>query len=313
MREIEEIIKKIIAYDRIVIHRHVRPDPDAYGSQVGLAKIIETSFPEKTVRVVGNHEDSLTFLAEMDQVDNPFFTGALAIVCDTANRGRIDDERYTWATELLKIDHHPEVDTYGDLSWVDADASSTSEMIFQLCKFGESQGFRLTDQSARLLYAGIVGDTGRFLFPSTTNKTFEYASILVQYQFDRTKLYNQLYEMDVSIARLKGYILANLAIDEHGVSSIKLTKEIMERYQVTSEQTNKLTSVLGDVKGINAWAIFVEEGDLIRVRLRSKGPVINLIAAQFNGGGHPLASGATVYNWEEADQVVAALSTACQT
>lgn len=312
MGKVKEIIKKIVRYDKIVIHRHVRPDPDAYGAQVGLARIIQESYPDKKVCVVGEQGEGLTFLAKMDEVEDSFFTGALSIVCDTANRGRIDDDRYTLAQEVIKIDHHPEVDDYGHLSWVDTTASSTSEMIYHLTQVSQSDELQVTDEAAKLLYAGIVGDTGRFLFPSTTNKTFEVAAQLVRYSFDRTNLYNQLYEVDPSIARLQGYILTHLHLNESGVSSVKITKEILTEYNLTSEQTSKLVGVLGDVKGVKAWVIFVEEEDLIRARIRSKGPAINEIAAAFNGGGHPLAAGATVYNWEEANQVVHALTRACQ-
>ena len=58
--------------------------------------------------------------------------------------------------------------------------------------------------------------------------------------------------------------------------------------------------------------MFIEENDTIRVRLRSKGPVINGLAKNYNGGGHPLASGATAYSWEEADQVIEELKVICK-
>lgn len=70
-------------------------------------------------------------------------------------------------------------------------------------------------------------------------------------------------------------------------------------------------NILSNIQGIKAWVFFIEEEDQIRVRLRSKGPVINEIAAKYNGGGHPLASGATIYSWEEADKLVNELESAC--
>ncbi len=99
---------------------------------------------------------------------------------------------------------------------------------------------------------------------------------------------------------------------ESGLCAIKLTKELLDEYQVSADETGQLVNVLGDVKGIKAWVFFIEEDDLIRVRLRSKGPVINEIAAKYNGGGHPLASGATVYSWEEADAVIHDLDITCK-
>ncbi|WP_067842966.1 DHH family phosphoesterase [Amphibacillus sediminis] len=307
MELLTAILKKIEHYQTIIIHRHVRPDPDAFGSQVGLAKFIQANFPDKAVYCTGEDESSLNFLAKMDQVDDRTFTEALAIVCDTANRPRIDDTRYQSAQEVIKIDHHPEVDVYGNISWVDTNASSTSEMIFQFIDYSRNQGLDLTDEVARLLYAGIVGDTGRFLYPSTTEQTFHIAAQLIQYQFDRTQLYHDMYRISIPIARLKGYLLEQLNVSESGVCAVKLSKDILERYQVTPDQTSMLVGLYGDIEGIKCWAMFVEDEESIRVRLRSKGPVINQVAARYNGGGHPLASGATVYSWEEADQLIDAL------
>ena len=90
---------------------------------------------------------------------------------------------------------------------------------------------------------------------------------------------------------------------------LKLDKAILKKFNVTASETSQLVGSLGEVKGICAWAIFIEEEDQIRVRLRSKGPVINTLAAQYGGGGHPLASGASVYSWEEADELIAEIKT----
>ncbi|WP_066194748.1 DHH family phosphoesterase [Gracilibacillus timonensis] len=306
------IHQKMKQYPRIIIHRHVRPDPDAYGSQNGLAEIIKSSYPTKEVLVVGEEEDSLTFLAGMDQVADEAYTDALVIVCDTANQARISDQRYSHAKELIKIDHHPIVDEYGDIQWVDVNASSTSEMIYHFYREEREQGLYLNNKAASLLYCGIVGDTGRFLFPSTTERTFQYASELVAYDFDRSYLYNQMYKTTENIARLKGYVLQHISISEAGVSYIKLPKDVLDKFQVEPEETSSIVGILGDVEGIKAWAIFVEETEVIRVRLRSKGPVINQVAAIYEGGGHPLAAGAQIHSWDSVPAVLADLEKVCQ-
>ncbi|MBO8156470.1 MAG: bifunctional oligoribonuclease/PAP phosphatase NrnA [Bacillaceae bacterium] len=308
----KEIISKIQEFDTIIIHRHVRPDPDAYGSQAGLAEIIKSSFPDKRVYIVGKEDPSLRFLTELDDIGDEVYEDALVIVCDTANQERICDERFNRGKCLIKIDHHPNVDPYGDVMWVDTSASSVSEMIYELYLAGREEGLTLNDRAARLIYAGIVGDTGRFLFPSTTPKTFQYAAELVQYDFDRKELYNQLYNTKHNIARLKGFILQNFTVSENGLSSVKITKNVLDEYGVSSEETSQLVGLLGDIEGIIAWVFFVEEPDVIRVRLRSKGPVVNEIAAHYNGGGHPMAAGASITKWEEAEEVIQDLEQACK-
>ncbi|MFS0751187.1 DHH family phosphoesterase [Oceanobacillus sp. 1P07AA] len=308
----QQIIEAIKQYNRIIIHRHVRPDPDAIGSQSGLKHLIQHSFPNKEVYIVGETEPSLSFLDMMDSVSDETYADSLIIVCDTANQPRIDDQRYDRGEKLIKIDHHPETDTYGDIQWVNTNASSVSEMIVDLAIYGESEGLQLNDEAARLLYAGIVGDTGRFKFPSTTKKTFQLAAELVTFNFDRSQIYNALYSVEDKISRLSGHILQNFELSTSGLCTIKLTTELLEKYKVSVDESSQLVQVVGDVKGIKAWVFFIEESDQIRVRLRSKGPIINEIASQFNGGGHPLASGATVYSWEEAKALESKLERACE-
>ncbi|ADU31475.1 DHH family phosphoesterase [Evansella cellulosilytica] len=306
------IFEKIKEWDSIIIHRHVRPDPDAYGSQGALKELIKTHFPNKKVYIVGEHEKSLQFLTQMDNVTDETFARSLVIVCDTANRERIDDERYRNGAFLIKIDHHPEVDVYGDIAWVDETASSTSEMICELFIEFEKDGAQISEEAARLLYAGMIGDTGRFKFPNTTERTFMWAGKLIKKGFSREQLHDAMYETTLPILRLEGYVLSELKLRESGAGVVYLTKETLEKFQVTSKEAASIVNSFSTLKGIKAWVFFVEEEDIIRVRLRSKGPVINKLAERYHGGGHPLASGAQVKAWEETDEVIAELDSLCE-
>ncbi|MFK2824651.1 bifunctional oligoribonuclease/PAP phosphatase NrnA [Bacillus sp. B190/17] len=307
-----QIIQKIKEYETIIIHRHVRPDPDAYGSQGGLAEMIRASFPHKKVYAVGKEEPTLTYLSKLDVIPDEAYEGALVIVCDTANQGRICDSRYTLGKEWIKIDHHPNEDPYGDLLWVDTSASSVSEMIYDLYETGKEDGLQLNDGAARLLFAGIVGDTGRFLYPSTTKRTMKFAGELLQFDFDRDELFNRMYETEAKVLKLQGWILQTFTLSASGAASVSLKKELLDEFDVSPAQASQLVSSLGGVQGIKAWVFFIEEDDQIRVRLRSKKPVINEIAKKYKGGGHPLAAGASVYSWEEAEKVAADLEALCR-
>lgn len=306
-----EILNLIKQYDKIIIHRHVRPDPDALGSQGGLAEMIKASFPEKKVYVVGESYDSLLFLNEMDSIPDSYYEGALVIVCDTANKERISDSRYNLGDKLVKIDHHPNHDQYGDILWVDTTSSSTSELIYEFYLFGKDKGLKMNEKSARLLFAGIVGDTGRFLYPSTNIKTFRYAADLLDYKFNPTELYDMLYNSKIETVHLQGYILQNFNHLKSGVAYISLTKDMLEKFNVTPADASQLVSTLGNIENVLAWVLFVEENKEIRVRLRSRGPIVNTIAQKYNGGGHPLASGATIYNWDETNAIIKDLEDAC--
>lgn len=297
----EEILEKIKAYDTIIIHRHQRPDPDALGSQVGLRDIIRHNFPEKKVLATGKDEPTLTWLTKMDTVSDDDYPGALVIVTDTANTPRVDDDRYTKGDFLIKIDHHPNDDAYGDLLYVDTTTSSASEIITD---FALSTSLALSNEAARLLYCGIVGDTGRFLYPATTSKTLSIASKLREYDFDFSTLARQMDSFSFKIAKLQGYVFDNLEVDENGAARVVLTQDIMKKFNVTDAETSAIVGTPGKIDCIQSWAIFVEQTDKhYRVRLRSKSQVINEIAKRHDGGGHPLASGANSYSLEENDEI----------
>ncbi|MFC6117233.1 DHH family phosphoesterase [Macrococcoides bohemicum] len=304
--EIGALIEKINAYDTIIIFRHVRPDPDALGSQLGFKYAIQKLFPNKHVYAVGSSVDNLSFIGEMDEINDEIFTDALGLVLDTANAPRIDDERYKMCKSIIKIDHHPPVDQYGEINVVNTDSSSTSEIIYEiLLNIGYGTDL-ITREIARCLYIGIVGDTGRFLFNNTTSKTMAIASELLKYDIDHTQMINQMQQRDLTSIRFQGYVLQHFKFED-GVGYIFITKEILEQFNISASAASLFVNSLADTQGIKAWAFAIDETSEIRVRLRSKDVVINTLAAEYNGGGHPLASGASVYSVEELERLIAQL------
>ncbi|MGX6978060.1 DHH family phosphoesterase [Vagococcus elongatus] len=298
-----EILEKIKAYETLIIHRHERPDPDALGSQLGLAAILRASFPEKTIYCVGDEEESLKYMGQMDSIADEIYQGALVIVTDTANAPRISDKRYGLGELLIKIDHHPNDEPYGDIMWVFTEASSCSEIIYDFYRFFSDE-LVMTDEAARLLYAGIVGDTGRFLYPSTTSHTLKVASELRKYAFDAALINRQISEIPWKVARLMGYMLENIECDDNGVARVILPYSLLEKYNVADGDTAGLIPVPGNIDKVVMWALFVEqEKGFYRVRLRSKGPTINGLAREHHGGGHPLASGASARDLAEVDVI----------
>ncbi|BAV03351.1 DHH family phosphoesterase [Lactococcus formosensis] len=297
----KEILTKIKEYDTILIHRHKNPDPDALGSQCGLRAILRANFPEKKIYAVGYDEPTLTYLAEMDQVELESGTKYLGIICDTANTPRIDDERWMQADYVIKIDHHPNDDAYGDLRLVEPDRSSASEIITD---FALNHDLALNKEAARLLYGGIVGDTGRFLYPATSAKTLYLASKLAEFDFDRPALGREMTSFDMKVARLQGYVYENLEISENGAGRVLLSKEVLEKFNLRDAETSSIVGTPGSIRDVQSWAIFVEQADgHYRVRMRSKTVPINEIAKKHDGGGHALASGANSYSLEENEQI----------
>ena len=162
----------------------------------------------------------------------------------------------------------------------------------------------MNDEAAKLLYLGIVGDTGRFLFPNTSNNTLKVASELIKYDFNMSALLDKMEIISENIMRFRAFIFENYDVYQDGVAYLKITKEDMDKYGVDPGEVSTGVNLLRSLKGLYAWCFAIDEGNKVRVRLRSKGPVINTLAEKYAGGGHPLASGATVKNWEELDDLL---------
>lgn len=287
-----DILAQIKKYDTIIIHRHQRPDPDAYGSQVGLAEIIRASFPKKKVYQVGEMVSRFDWLVSQDEIEDSVYNDALVIVTDTANRPRVDDERYTKGKYLIKIDHHPNDDVYGDICWVNTQASSCSEIIYDFYAACQAE-LTLPASAARVLYAGIVGDTGRFMYDATTPHTLRVAAALVETGIDAAQLNRKLDSISEPLARLSAYVLENMVVTKHKAAYVILTREIMAKYNLSDGGTAPVVPLLGKLEEVICWTVLVEqENHSYRLRIRSKGPVINELAKEYHGGGHPLASGA---------------------
>lgn len=297
----QDILDAIHNYDQIIIHRHQRPDPDALGSQAGLAELIKHNYPHKTVKTTGLDVPNLAWLTQMDTVSDDDYQKALVIVTDTANTDRIDDDRYNHGDFLIKIDHHPNDEPYGDICYVNTQASSASEIITELAL---AANWQMTDTAARLLYAGIVGDTGRFLYPATSSRTLAIAAHLRQFSFDFAGLARQMDTFSLKIAKLQSYVFDQLEIDENGVARVTLTQATLAHFGATDADTAAIVGSPGKIDTVNTWAIFVEQPEgHYRVRLRSKEKVINQVAKRHDGGGHPLASGANSTSVEENQQI----------
>lgn len=301
---LDDILTQIKAYDTIIIHRHVNPDPDALGSQGGLAASIQAAYPDKRVLKAGGDVGNLDWLSTMDDVQAADYQNALVISVDTADTPRVSDQRFNTGKYLIKIDHHPNDDAYGDLLWVVPEASSTSELIFDLIQHSNGQ-LKLNAQVARLLYAGIVGDTGRFLYNNTSAHTLQVAAALIQEDFDPTALNNRMNAISFAQAKLQSYVFNHLHISEAGAGSVEIPLSVVNELGLTKDQVHAAVGTPGRLGEVVAWVIFVEQadGEPYRVNLRSKGPIINELAKQHNGGGHPLASGAKAQNREEIEAI----------
>ena len=179
VKMIENIVELIKKYDTIIIHRHKKPDGDALGSQIGLKNIILDNFEGKTVYVVGDHAGRYAFMdgSEMDEIADECYNGALAFVLDTSAKSLISDDRYTLADATVRMDHHIFVEKICDTELTDTSYESCCGLITD---FADRAGLKLSSASAKALYTGMVTDSGRFRYDSTTSSNLCDYSISYQ-------------------------------------------------------------------------------------------------------------------------------------
>ena len=301
----KKIYNKIKEYNKIVIARHIGPDPDALGSSNGLKEIIKATFPKKEVYTIGTMPSKFKFLGESDKVDETIFKDSLLIVCDTPNVKRIDGiSDITIFKDIIKIDHHPELDTFGTIKWVDDSKSSVCQMIMELTY---NTRFKMTKSAAEKLFQGLVSDTERFLYDYTTADTMRIVSKLIDdTKIDFTSLYYDLYQRSISDIKFLGYMYENIKITDNGVGYLILTDEILKKYNADAGTGGNLISNFNNIKELLVWTIFTEDTkqNVIRVNVRSRGPIINKVLEKHYGGGHIYSSGARITNKDEIKEII---------
>lgn len=302
------ILEKIKEYKNIIISRHVRPDGDAVGSTLGLARILRLTFPEKQVYVVnGDYAEYTAFLGSEDaQPDAARYAESLAIVIDTATPDRISNKSWQSAREVIKIDHHIEVAPYGNIAWVEEHRSSACEMIADFYMTFREE-LKIDREAATCIYAGMVTDSGRFRFRSISGETLRCAAALLDLGVDTDTLFAHLYLEKLDAFRFRAYVYENIKMTPHGVAYIYVDRAMKERFSLTDEEASNVVSCLDSIKGSIIWLAFIDNSDgaTIRVRLRSRFVTVDKLANKYRGGGHDCASGATLMSPDEIPLLLA--------
>lgn len=306
---LKEIFKQIKKYDNIVIARHIGADPDALASQLSLRESIKKTFKDKNVYAVGASSTRFNYFPKLDKTID--LDNAMLIVVDTPDKKRIDVSNFDNFKYYIKIDHHPFIEKYADVEYIDDTSSSASELIYRLIT---ETKLVMDEEIARIIFLGIVSDTNRFLF-STNSNTFDVASnLLKDYNLNLSELYSNIFMRPLSEVRLQGYIAENMRVTENGLGSVKITNDIMMKYGVDAGSAGNLVNNFNYIEEVIVWVTVSEDvkNNLIKLNIRSRGPVINHIAEKYNGGGHRFASGARVTCMAEADSLLEELDEACK-
>ena len=296
----EAVLDCIKNYNTIIIHRHSRPDGDAMGSQIGMKHLILENFEGKTVYMVGDSTNYLSFMPDsvMDEIDDSVYNGALAILLDFASPHLASDDRYTNADKTVRMDHHLYVETFTDVEVVDSSFESCCGLV---TAFAVESGLKINATAGEALYTGMLTDSGRFRYDSTNSRTFKLASELIDTGFDTNELYRNLYSDNFDSKLLKAKFTLKIQFTKNNVAYIYTTREEMKELASSEFSISRgMVATMADIKGVDIWVNFTESDEGVLCELRSSRFNINPVAVKYGGGGHQKASGACVADYDTA-------------
>ncbi len=308
----EKILDLIKKYENIVIARHIGGDPDALGSTFAMKEIILSNFPNKKVSVAGASISKFKFFGAHDKITDEMCENALLIALDIPDIKRLDGVDFYKFKDVIKIDHHPEIDKFSDVEIVDIDASSASELVAKWCY---KCNLKMPKHAAENIFMGIIADTNRFLFGANKPETYKIVLDLIKKEdIKPNELYEKLYKRGMSEVRLEGFISLNMKVSKNGLGYVKITDKDLKDYGVDSASVGSIMNNYNFIHGLICWVVFTEDvkNGVIRTSARSRGVKINKLFEQYNGGGHVYACGAKLKSFSEADEIIDKLDELCK-
>ena len=291
----------------ICVFRHLIPDADALGSQWGLVSWLKLTYPHKKVYALGKHVGvKPEMFPSPDSVDDETIRESLAIILDTANAKRIDDQRYSMAKKIIQIDHHPLHETFSQKKYIYDHRAATCEIIAEFLE--EIVVKPLPKKIAEFLYTGLLTDTLKFSTNNTSAHTLKIAAYLAQSDLNFSKLNEEMFSVSSKEYRFSNYLRTNAVIEPCGMAYSFVTLEMMEEYGVSANDAKERITDFGGVRDFEAWALFIEhhenERRFYNGSLRSKKITVNDIAQQYRGGGHRNAAAVKECSKEEALEII---------
>lgn len=280
---------------------HVVPDGDALGSMLALHHVLRASGHRSIAafagpQVIGPHYRELPGLETLsDPADFP----ARPEVMVTLDCGSIDrlgplGAPAREAGELIVIDHHISNGGFGSINLIDSGAAASAVVVARLI---EALGLPINRDAAICLYTGLVCDTGRFQYESTTVEAFDLARRLLDFDVPIARLNRALFEEHrLAYLRLVGDVLARAElVEEKSFIWAAVSQADLARHHVALEETEGLIDFLRQAREAEVSCVLKEAPDgSLRVSLRSLGAVdVSRVAASHGGGGHRFAAGFT--------------------
>ena len=295
---LQDLIKHIQDASYILVAGHVSPDGDAIGACTAMGLILKEMGKEYSI-LLEKVDEKYDYILEHVNVTTevPAKECDLFIALDCADIDRLGDFKLAHNKAKLNwnIDHHISNTNYSSYNHVDSNASSASEIVFNIYK---ESGVSLNPVMAQAIYTGIVYDTAAFKHSNTTPKTLSIASELVKQEFDFSAIIHRMfYSNSLLSVQLQGAAIRNLeSYFENSLIISSLSLEEIHQYTDEVNGTGGIVNVLKNIKDSKVALFLYEksEGE-IKISMRSEDPYdVCEIAKKFDGGGHRKAAGATI-------------------
>ena len=296
---LQAVWNALYAGKRFFIAGHLNPDGDSVGCTLAMASLLTRMGKTVYAYAAPAIGVDLQFLPGISSIhvgelpQNIDFDTVLLLECSDRKRGGDLETILNSAHTLINIDHHLVSDAYGDVNHIDAGASSTAEIIFQL--FEESDGdFLPTPDEATCLYTGVATDTGRFVHSNTTAEALRVAAALVALGADVNQINQEIFfTKPYTELKLQGRALEKMTLHfDKKYSEIILTEQDFQALHAVPAQTQGIVSLPTMIPGVYVSSLLKQEPDKVSVNLRSRSAVdVSQIAHTFGGGGHARAAG----------------------
>ncbi|MGJ1206194.1 DHH family phosphoesterase [Sphingobacterium lactis] len=305
----EEFLTELAKPKKIIITTHHKPDGDALGSSLGLYHwlkkkghdvhvVLSSDFPAFLEWMPG-FETLIYYPEQPDRAQQLFDEAAIIFCLDYSALSRTNIlEPVIRAAKGQKwmIDHHLDPEDFAQVSYWDSNAAATAQLVYTFIAdvYNDKEG--IDDVIASCLYTGIMTDTGSFRFKSTTSAVHHIIANLIDAGARNWEIHENIYNSSTE-NRLKflGYCLLNCleVIPEYHTALFALTREDLQKFNVTTGDTEGLVNYALSIKGIRLAGLFVDRTELIKLSLRSIGdiPCNEICKKHFNGGGHLNAAG----------------------
>ena len=308
MYQFDGLLEEIERSDIITIFRHARPDCDAVGSQFGLKSWINDNWPEKKVYALGiGICPQGNCWPENDICTNETVMRSLAVVLDTSNEARIDDERFASARRVIKIDHHPNRDPYGHRQYVFEESAATCEVLAEFFR-QNTETLGMSQKTAEYLYRGLLTDTLCFRTSNTRAHTLVIAGWLCQYSVRIQEINRELFDQTLRDFQFENMLRNTVTLINDRMAYRIISETELAEWGYTASQARNFIDAYGHVREFEVFALFTEkkteEGMIYDGSLRSKVVRINDIAEKFRGGGHRNACGVKDLSALELDQLI---------